>query len=70
MWAAACQDEEIRTVTRRHMSRLWKTVTTMSGSADERVMEFMAAGMLLNVMSAMDLPAMRMHLGELLNPES
>ncbi len=70
MWAAACQDEEIRNVTRRHMGRLWKTVQTLSGGDDQRVMEFTAAGMLLNVMAAMDLPAMRTHLGDLLNPDN
>jgi AcrR family transcriptional regulator len=69
MWAAACQDDEIRNVTRRHMGRLWRVVMTLSGSDDDRVMKFMAAGMLLNVMSAMDLPAMKAHLGELLDPE-
>jgi AcrR family transcriptional regulator len=68
MWAAACQDAEIREVTRVHMSRLWRTVQDLSGSDDERVMEFTAAGMLMNVMAAMDMPAMKKHLGELLNP--
>ena len=70
MWAAACQDDEIRDVTRRHMARLWKHVQTLSGSDDERVMRFTAAGMLMNVMAAMDLPGMTAHLGELLNPQS
>jgi AcrR family transcriptional regulator len=68
MWAAACQDDEIRAVTRAHMARLWKTVQTISGSDDERVMQFTAAGMLMNVMAAMDLPGMKAHLGQLLNP--
>jgi hypothetical protein len=70
MWAAACQDDEIRDVTRRHMARLWNRVQALSGSDDERVMNFTAAGMLMNVMAAMDLPAMRAHLGELLSPEN
>ncbi len=69
MWAAACQDDEIRDVTRAHMGRLWKTVQTISGLDDNRVMEHIAAGMLMNVMAAMDMPAMKAHLGELLNPE-
>jgi AcrR family transcriptional regulator len=70
MWAAACQDSDIQEVTRRHMGRLWETVQRLSGSSDERVMHFTAAGMLLNVMGAMDLPRMKDHVGELLNPKN
>ena len=70
MWAAACQDSDIQEVTRRHMGRLWETVQRLSGEGDERVMQFTAAGMLLNVMGAMDLPRMKDHIGELLNPKS
>jgi AcrR family transcriptional regulator len=69
MWAAACQDDEIRDVTRNHMARLWKHVQTVSGSDDERIMRFTAFGMLTNVMAAMNLPGMTAQLGQLLNPD-
>ncbi|HEY2791350.1 MAG TPA: TetR/AcrR family transcriptional regulator, partial [Micromonosporaceae bacterium] len=64
MWAAACQDGEIRDVTRRRMTGLWQLAQSLSQVDDDRIMQFMAAGMLHNVMAAMDLPRMREHLGE------
>lgn len=67
MWAAACQDEEIREVTRRRMADLWVTAQRLCGQGDQRVMQFVAAGMLCNVMAAMDLPRMKAQLGESLS---
>jgi AcrR family transcriptional regulator len=66
MWAAACQDDEVRSVTRRRMSALWVTAQRLCGEDDHRVMQFMAGGMLLNVMAAMDLPRIKDRLGEAL----
>jgi AcrR family transcriptional regulator len=67
MWASACQDEEVRAVTRRRMSALWVTSQRLCGEDDHRVMQFMAGGMLLNVMAAMDLPRIKERLGETLS---
>ena len=67
MWASACQDEEVRAVTRRRMSGLWATSQRLCGEDDHRVMQFMAGGMLLNVMAAMDLPRIKERLGETLS---
>jgi AcrR family transcriptional regulator len=67
MWAAACQDDQVREVTRRRMSALWLVAQRISGEDDHRVMQFMAGGMLLNVMAAMDLPRMKDNLGSSLN---
>ncbi|GAA4438032.1 TetR/AcrR family transcriptional regulator [Phytohabitans houttuyneae] len=66
MWAAACDDEDIRQLARERVSGLWRQVMRLSGEDDQRVMQFMAAGMLLNVMAAMDLPRVREQLGEAL----
>lgn len=66
MWAVACQDEEVRAISRRGMGRLWATAQKLSGADDEKVMQFMANGMLLNVFAAMDLPRINEHLGEAL----
>jgi hypothetical protein len=66
MWAAACDDDEIRELARDRVSRLWRQVVRLSGADDQRVMQFLAAGMLLNVMAAMDLPRIREQLGEAL----
>ena len=64
MWATACQDENVREMARKGMGGLWQTAQTISGCDDQRVMQFMAGGMLLNVMAAMDLPRMKATLGE------
>jgi len=64
MWAMACQDEEVRALARRGMSRLWTLAQKLSGADDHQVMQFMANGMLLNVFAAMDLPRIKEHLGE------
>jgi AcrR family transcriptional regulator len=66
MWAAACHDDEIRHLARERVSGLWRQVARLSGADDQRVMQFLAAGMLLNVMAAMDLPRIREQLGEAL----
>jgi AcrR family transcriptional regulator len=64
MWAAACQDDQVRDTARKGMSRLWQTAQAISGADDMRVMQFMAGGMLLNVMAALDLPRIKATLGE------
>lgn len=64
MWATACHDEAVRDVTRRRMGELWQVAQKISGADDQRVMQFMAGGMLLNVMAAMDLPRIKAQLGE------
>jgi AcrR family transcriptional regulator len=53
---AACGDEEIRTAVRRGFGDLYEFVERVSGASDEEVMRFFAHGMLLNVMTAMDVP--------------
>ncbi len=67
MWAAACQDEDIRDRARRGMGELWRVAQQISGADDHRIMQFLAGGMLLNVMAAMDLPRIKTQLGESLN---
>jgi AcrR family transcriptional regulator len=64
MWAAACQDDEVRAVTRRRLGRLWRQVERISGLDDQRIMTFMASGMLLNVFAALGLPRIKEQLGE------
>ena len=51
---AACHDAEIGAATRREFGRLWREVARLSGADDERLHEFFATGMLMNVMAAMD----------------
>jgi AcrR family transcriptional regulator len=64
VWATACHDEEVRELTRRRMGGLWATAQRVTGGDDQRVMQFMAAGMLLNVMGAMDIARIKDQLGE------
>jgi AcrR family transcriptional regulator len=51
---ASCYDEDIRAVVRRGYGDLYEFVERASGATDEEVMQFFARGMLLNVMTAMD----------------
>jgi AcrR family transcriptional regulator len=52
---AACEDEEIRDVVRDEMLRLVNFVQSASGAPDAAVREWLAYGMLMNVVAAMDL---------------
>ena len=54
---AACDDPEIRAATRAGFRALWLLVERLTGTSFERVTEFFAMGMLMNVAAAMDLPA-------------
>jgi AcrR family transcriptional regulator len=52
---AACTDEEIRDVVREEMLRLVSFVQSASGAPDEAIREWIAYGMLMNVVAAADL---------------
>src|SRR5665647_2663065 len=52
---AACADDEIREVVREEMLRLASFVQSASGAPDATVREWLAQGMLMNVVAAMDL---------------
>jgi len=54
---AACEDPDIRAATRAGYKRLWTVVERLSGLPFDRVVQFFAMGMLMNVAAAMDLPA-------------
>jgi AcrR family transcriptional regulator len=52
---AACGDPEIRAVVQAGFKNLWMNVERITGAPYERVIEFFAMGMLLNVAAAMEL---------------
>ena len=52
---AACSDPEIRDATRIGYKHLWETVERITGLPFQAVVDFFAAGMLMNVAAAMDL---------------
>ncbi len=54
---AACDDPEIRAATRAGYKKLWELTETLTGLPFQRVVEFFAMGMLMNVAAALDLPA-------------
>ena len=54
---AACGDAEIRAATRTGYKRLWELVERITGLPFQRVVDFFAIGMLMNVAAAMDLPS-------------
>jgi AcrR family transcriptional regulator len=64
MWSAACSDDEVRDLARRRLGRLWRLVARLTGAEEQRIMQFMASGMLLNVFAALDLPRIDEQLGE------
>jgi len=52
---AACADEEIRDVVREEMLRLVSFVQSAAGAGEKAVREWLAYGMLMNVVAALDL---------------
>lgn len=52
---AACDDPDVRALTQSCFGKLWGEVADVSGATDDEMVEFFAAGMLLNVAAAMDL---------------
>ena len=53
---AAAGDPELREPVRREFMQLFDDVGRLSGASEEEVWSFMATGMLLNVIAALDLP--------------
>ena len=54
---AACDDPEIRAATRAGYKKLWELTERLTGLPFQRVVDFFAIGMLMNVAAAMDLPS-------------
>jgi AcrR family transcriptional regulator len=53
---AASGDDEVREVVRRRYAQLYELVRELSGASRDELAQFFAAGMLLNVAAALDLP--------------
>ena len=53
---AAAGDPELREPVRREFMRLFEDVGRLSGASSDEVWNFMAKGMFLNVIAALDLP--------------
>jgi AcrR family transcriptional regulator len=53
---AASGDDEVRDVVRRRYAQLYELVRELSGASRDELAQFFAAGMLLNVAAALDLP--------------
>jgi AcrR family transcriptional regulator len=54
---AACEDAEIRAATQGGYKKLWELAERLTGLPFQRMVDFFAMGMLLNVAAALDLPA-------------
>jgi AcrR family transcriptional regulator len=54
---AACADPEVQAEVRRRFAEVARIVRSLPGATDQTVHDFMAKGMLLNVVAAMDLTA-------------
>ncbi len=66
----ACEDEEIRDVVRGEMLRLVSFVQSASGAPEEAIREWLAYGMLMNVVAAMDLTEVHAAWAQLMCPVS
>ncbi len=55
---AACSDEDVASVVRRRYGELYEYVEATLDVPEDKVREFFAHGMLLNVAAAMDLPGL------------
>jgi AcrR family transcriptional regulator len=53
---AASGDDEVREVVRRRYAELYELVRELTGASRDELAEFFAAGMLLNVAAALDIP--------------
>lgn len=53
----ASSDPEIGALTRREFGRLWRLIASISGVEEEKMQAFIATGMLMNVVAAMDATA-------------
>jgi AcrR family transcriptional regulator len=65
---AACEDEEIRDVVREEMLRLVSFVQSASGAPEPAIREWLAYGMLMNVVAAMDLTEVQADWARILCP--
>ncbi len=54
---SGCYDPDIQAATRDGFRELWETATRLTGLPFEDISQFFAHGMLINVIAAMDLPA-------------
>ncbi len=55
---AASDDPAVRTATQAGFGHLWRTVDRIAGLPPDRIKDFFALGMLLNVAAALDLPSL------------
>lgn len=56
IYAAAVDDPELRALGNAKWAALWRTIGELSGESPEEVMRFVSVGMLLNVLTAFDIP--------------
>jgi AcrR family transcriptional regulator len=54
---AACDDLDVRAVTRTGFKQLWELSERLTGLPFQTIVDFFAVGMLMNVAAAMDLPS-------------
>ncbi len=56
IYAAALVDGEVKRIGNRRWGQLWRTISELSGEDAAEVMRFISVGMLLNVLTAFDVP--------------
>lgn len=56
LYAAALDDEEIRRIGNTRWAGLWRMLGELSGEPADEILRFVSVGMLLNVLTALDVP--------------
>jgi AcrR family transcriptional regulator len=56
IYASALNDPASRDLARHRMAGLWRMVAEVSGEDPDRIQAFIARGMLLNILTALDIP--------------
>ncbi|WP_378264861.1 TetR/AcrR family transcriptional regulator [Actinomadura gamaensis] len=56
IYAAAVDDPQLRALGNAKWAKLWRAIGELSGETPEEVMRFVSVGMLLNVLTAFDIP--------------
>ncbi|MFG1998891.1 TetR/AcrR family transcriptional regulator [Spirillospora sp. NPDC048911] len=56
LYATALDDEEVREIGNARWAKLWRTIAELTGEPADAIATFVARGMLLNILTALDVP--------------
>ncbi|KAB2350667.1 TetR/AcrR family transcriptional regulator [Actinomadura rudentiformis] len=56
LYATALDDKEVRQIGNARWAKLWRTIAELTGESADDILHFVSRGMLLNVLTALDVP--------------